>query len=205
MFRRPSARCAALVPLACLLISRFASADGNLKKVNHIIIVMQENHSFDNYFGALTYAPGSPYHNGSPACASTDHQCVDGLRCSVTAGVFTCANANVDNDGSIVHAFKATARCVIPDLDHEWVGSHHEINFANPNGSLSNPLNNGFVRQNDLTEQVDNGENATDDQTMCRFTIRMICPSITSLRRRSRSAIVIFHLWSAQHFPTVHI
>jgi phospholipase C len=33
-----------------------------LQKVNHIIVLMQENHSFDNYFGALSYAPGSPYH-----------------------------------------------------------------------------------------------------------------------------------------------
>ena len=41
-----------------------ASADGDLRKVQHIVIVMQENHSFDNYFGALAYAPGSPYHGG---------------------------------------------------------------------------------------------------------------------------------------------
>jgi phospholipase C len=31
-----------------------------LQKVKHIIILMQENHSFDNYFGALAYAPGVP-------------------------------------------------------------------------------------------------------------------------------------------------
>jgi phospholipase C len=37
-------------------------AEGNLRKVKHIIVVMQENHSFDNYFGALAYAPGTPYH-----------------------------------------------------------------------------------------------------------------------------------------------
>ena len=30
-----------------------AHADGPLHKVKHIIIVMQENHSFDNYFGVL--------------------------------------------------------------------------------------------------------------------------------------------------------
>jgi len=47
---------------------RLALAEGNLKRVNHIIIVMQENHSFDNYFGALAYAPGSPYHNANGAC-----------------------------------------------------------------------------------------------------------------------------------------
>ena len=40
-----------------------ARADGNLNNVNHIIIVMQENHSYDNYFGVLGYVPSSPYHN----------------------------------------------------------------------------------------------------------------------------------------------
>ena len=38
-----------------------ARADGNLQNVNHIIVLMQENHSFDNYFGALAYVPGTPY------------------------------------------------------------------------------------------------------------------------------------------------
>jgi len=34
-----------------------AFADGNLSNVNHIIIVMQENHSFDNYFGCWLTRP----------------------------------------------------------------------------------------------------------------------------------------------------
>ena len=38
-----------------------------LNKVNHIIIAMQENHSFDSYFGALPYAPGL----ASPAAGAT--------------------------------------------------------------------------------------------------------------------------------------
>jgi hypothetical protein len=50
---------------SCLIIPQSAWADGDLNKVNHIIIVMQENHSFDNYFGALAYAPASPYHAAS--------------------------------------------------------------------------------------------------------------------------------------------
>jgi phospholipase C len=45
--------------LISLMIS-VAHADGDLNKVKHIIIVMQENHSFDNYFGVLAYAPGHP-------------------------------------------------------------------------------------------------------------------------------------------------
>lgn len=157
-----AAQCAFL----CLLISPMAFADGNLTNVKHIIIVMQENHSFDNYFGALVYAPGSPYHNGNGACASTDHKCVDGLTCKVSNGTFSCSNSNLDDDGSTVKAFKATSRCVAPDLDHSWVGTHHEMNFANPNSTLKTPLSDGFVRQNDLTEQHDHGEIPTDDQTI---------------------------------------
>jgi phospholipase C len=62
-------------------------AQTGLKKINHIIIVMQENHCFDNYFGALPYAPGSPHHNpsGTDGCAFSDHGCVDGLSCMTDA------------------------------------------------------------------------------------------------------------------------
>jgi hypothetical protein len=48
-----------------------------LARVNHIVVMMQENRSFDNYLGALPYAPGSPYHPGP--CSSGDHACVNGL------------------------------------------------------------------------------------------------------------------------------
>jgi phospholipase C len=152
-----------------------ARADGDLKKVGHIIIVMQENHSFDNYFGALPFAPGSPYHSPHDgrgdvrgACDRDDHACVDGLDCRADkAGTLTCFNKNRDDDGSRVRAFHDTRRCVKPDLDHSWLGSHEEANFHDPNRSLQKAPNNGFVRVNDATEQVDNGvETPTDDQTM---------------------------------------
>jgi phospholipase C len=153
------------------LLTAVALADGSLQKVNHIIVVMQENHSFDNYFGALAYAPGSPYHPGNGACASTDHTCVDGLICTVNNGNYSCKNSNPDDDGSTVYAFHATSRCVIPDLDHSWVGTHFEVNFENPNNTLADPLSDGFVRQNDLTEQIDRGsEKPTDDQTISFYT-----------------------------------
>ena len=95
----------------CLLPAGQSFADGSLSKVNHIIIVMQENHSFDNYFGALAYAPGSPYHNGNGPCAGSDHKCVDGLICTIgTGGSLTCSNSNLDDDGSVVYAFHGTSR-----------------------------------------------------------------------------------------------
>jgi len=158
-----------IVALACSLAAKPARADGNLHKVNHIIIVMQENHSFDNYFGVLPYAPASPYHV-SRTCAATDHKCVNGLTCTADAsGNLTCSNSNLDDDGSTVKAFHATTRCVRPDLDHSWLGTHREMNFENPNATLLQSPANGFVRVNDATEQIDSGESATEDQTMSYY------------------------------------
>ncbi len=147
-----------------------AQAEGDLHKVNHIIIVMQENHSFDNYFGALPYDPASPYHGG--ACAKNDHSCVDGLSCSVDSlGHFTCANANLETDGSIVRAFHESKYCTGPDLDHGWPGSHLEANFNNPAATIISSPNDGFVLRNDVSNQLDSGpETANSDDTMGFYT-----------------------------------
>jgi len=143
----------AAVLFASLAGSQPAWADGGLRKVNHIIVVMQENHSFDNYFGALAFAPGSPYHNGNGACAKNDHHCVDGLSCTVDpSGTFSCLNSNVDNEGGTVFSFHDSRRCVLPDLDHGWVSTHKEANFLLPNKSIHNFLADGFVRVNEITE-----------------------------------------------------
>jgi phospholipase C len=165
--QRMSWRC--LVVVSFLLVGcHRALADGNLQNVKHIIIVMQENHSFDNYFGVLGYA-GGPYHNSkNGSCPAGDHQCVDGLTCKADlTGNLNCANSNLDDNGLVVSAFHEPSRCVLADLDHSWVGTHKEANFLDPNGTLTNFLADGFVRVNDATEQVDKGvENATEDQTI---------------------------------------
>jgi phospholipase C len=150
---------AVLVALAAA--APVAYADGNLQNVNHIIIVMQENHSFDNYFGVLPFAAGSPYHNAkgshrSRACPATDHTCVDGLTCKVNPfGPLICKNHN-RNGGTalpvVVHAFHESRYCTGPDLDHSWDGSHMEGNFRAPNDMIRKSPNDGFVRTNILTE-----------------------------------------------------
>jgi phospholipase C len=163
-----------LMTLALLLTAPAVTlADGDLHKVNHVIVVMQENHSFDNYFGALAYAPGSPYHAGVLGCREKDHDCVDGLTCRVdNTGKLDCLNANVDDDGKRrVKAFHDPNRCVAPDLDHSWLPVHLEANFKNPNATLFMTLSDGFVRVNDATEQLDNGvESPTEDETMGFYT-----------------------------------
>src|SRR6185503_11725715 len=89
---------------AALLAAMPARADGNLQNVNHIIIVMMENHSFDNYLGVLPYVPGTPYHNAKGSgitrgCDPSDHSCVDGLNCRQprNGGMLKCRNANKSN------------------------------------------------------------------------------------------------------------
>ncbi|HKA75106.1 MAG TPA: alkaline phosphatase family protein [Xanthobacteraceae bacterium] len=158
--------------------------------MKHIIVVMQENHSFDNYFGVLAYVPGGVYHpvrgghdddgdhgdrdsgrdsddrDAATGCHPDDHRCVDGLACGVAQnGTLSCSNANIASDGTQVFAFHNTNRCVNPDLDHGWFGTHREANFARPNASLKQFLGDGFVRQN---EPADGSESR--DETMGYYT-----------------------------------
>jgi phospholipase C len=166
MHRMSSA--AVCATLLLLLASQLpVHAQDGLQKVNHIIIVMQENHSFDNYFGVLGYGPDSPYHRGHGACEPEDHRCVDGLHCLRTAKGLTCVNSNLDDNGSTVAAFHEPSRCARPDLDHSWLGTHREANFNAPNRTLPFFLADGFVLVNDATEQLDNGvESPKDDSTL---------------------------------------
>jgi phospholipase C len=82
-----------------VMAGMFAATDGRaatstppgFNNLQHIIIAMQENHSFDNYFGVLGLAAGGPYHNGAGSCAATDNACVNGLSCTRNAaGAYTC-------------------------------------------------------------------------------------------------------------------
>jgi phospholipase C len=112
-------------------------ADGNLQNVNHIIIVMQENHSFDNYFGVLAFAAGTPYHSAKGsgrrrACPATDHTCVDGLSCKVNPfGPLICKNRNPSASFPfVIHTYHESRYCTGPDLDHSWDGSHGRATSA---------------------------------------------------------------------------
>src|SRR5262249_11292092 len=121
----------ALLLSALALSGSAVRADGDLHKVNHIIIMMQENRSFDHYLGALPYAKGTPYHaakatktNPVPTCKTTDSKCVDGLTCKKKKGALICSNSNLDPTGDSVTSFHQTNYCPGPDFDHSWDSSH---------------------------------------------------------------------------------
>jgi phospholipase C len=50
-----------------------------IHKIKHVIVIMQENRSFDSYFGTFPGADGIPMNNGTPTVCVTDpatHACV---------------------------------------------------------------------------------------------------------------------------------
>ena len=58
--------------------TRTAPARG-IHKIKHIVIIMQENRSFDNYFGTYPGADGIPMRNGRPVVCAPDplrHRCL---------------------------------------------------------------------------------------------------------------------------------
>ena len=69
-------RCAALaLPLALAVPAvQPAQAEGNIHKVKHVIVIMQENRSFDTYFGTYPGANGIPMKNGVPTVCVNDPQ-----------------------------------------------------------------------------------------------------------------------------------
>jgi len=76
-----------------------------MAKLKHVVIIMQENRSFDSYFGTFPGADGIPMKNGVPTVCSPDPQ------------TRTCVKPYVDhadvNSGGPHAAFNAVA-----DIDH---------------------------------------------------------------------------------------
>jgi phospholipase C len=51
---------------------RSASAASGVQKIKHVIMIMQENRSFDSYFGTFPGADGIPMSNGVPTVCVPD-------------------------------------------------------------------------------------------------------------------------------------
>ncbi len=99
-----------------------ASADTGISKIQHVIVIMQENRSFDSYFGTFPGADGIPMQNGSPAVCVPDPAhgaCVKPYydpsdRNSGGPHSQNNATADIDGgkmDGFIAQAEKAASNC----------------------------------------------------------------------------------------------
>ena len=81
------------------------------QKIKHIVIIMQENRSFDEYFGTYPGADGIPMQNGVPTVCSNDPktgQCIKPYHNSEdvnSGGPHAASSATADVDGGKMDGF----------------------------------------------------------------------------------------------------
>jgi phospholipase C len=56
----------------CSTATKSTSPEQGIHKIRHVVVVMQENRSFDSYFGTYPGADGIPMKNGQPTVCSPD-------------------------------------------------------------------------------------------------------------------------------------
>ncbi|HEY3143241.1 MAG TPA: alkaline phosphatase family protein [Acidimicrobiales bacterium] len=86
-----------------------------LPEIEHIVIYMQENHSYDSYFGMFHRGDNYRKHHGVPL------------------------NSNTDPDGNRVPVFHAPETCQNgPGVSQRWEATHLQINSGRMDGFLYN-------------------------------------------------------------------
>jgi phospholipase C len=140
--RSMKAAIAAISLLAALTVAAggTTAAATPFGKIKHFVVMMQENRSFDHYFGHLAdYAPGL------------------GVEREPDTG-------NRAPDGGLIKPFHAKHYCEVSDLDHSWTGTHHEWNlgamdgFATQNANAEDPRGKramGYYTEEDLPYYYD--------------------------------------------------
>jgi phospholipase C len=106
---------------------------GTVQSIDHVIFMLQENHTFDDYFGMLNPYRENPNGNGiCPNNASGVPQCwnigddgltynVDGIDDKLTT------TSNTDDEGTVYPLFKFTSTC-IDDESSAWLASYGDVN-----------------------------------------------------------------------------
>ena len=90
----------------------------SLQSIKHVIFMLQENHSFDNYFGMLNpYRKANGWNIGDDG---VDYE-VDGIDDKLGS------ISNVDDEGTSFPLFKFTSTC-IDDESSDWLSSYGDVN-----------------------------------------------------------------------------
>lgn len=111
---------------------------GSLKtSVNHIVLFMQENRSFDHYFGQL-----NKYRSSKGLSTEVDDLSKAGN--IVLRG--WDVNKDAPSDIADQSPFKMNSTC-IGDLSSSWVEFHHDLDLDHPNSPADPPLMNGFAAE----------------------------------------------------------
>jgi phospholipase C len=99
--------------------SSSSKAGSAIHKIKHVIVIMQENRSFDSYFGTYPGADGIPMHNGTPTVCSPDARSGSCTRpfpdhADVNSGgPHGASNSVADVDGGKMDGFIAQARTAV--------------------------------------------------------------------------------------------
>ncbi len=89
-----------------------------LQSIKHVIFMLQENHSFDNYFGMLN--PYRKANNWNMGDDGIDYE-VDGIDTKLGS------ISNVNDEGESFPLFKLTSTC-IDDESSDWLASYGDVN-----------------------------------------------------------------------------
>jgi hypothetical protein len=146
------------------LVNR-SSGPGNVQAVNHVIFMVQENRSFDSYFGHL---PAYWQANGFPS------QPFEGMP-------VTASNPSFDGK-STVPAFHVATECV-QNLSPSWNESHVDWNRTSPTSGT--PAMDGFVYTAEVYAQ-----HAPADEAPIYDTAGI---RAMGLLRRQRFELLLFH------------
>ncbi len=107
---------------------------GNIQSIQHVVFMLQENRSFDTYFGML-----NPYRqsNGWDVSEDGNTYTVDGIDDKLSEF------ANPDDEGQSFNLFKFKSACV-DDMSSAWLESYGDVNRYDFSTSRS-ILMDGFV------------------------------------------------------------
>jgi len=94
---------------------------GSLQSIDHVVFMLQENHSFDNYFGMLNpYRKTNGWNMGDDG---KDYE-VDGIDDKLAT------ISNLDDESATFSPFKFTSTCV-DDMTSDWLASYGDVNRYN--------------------------------------------------------------------------
>ena len=127
-FAKP-AEAGVIRPPGTLPFPHLPEGTDTLPQIQNIIILMMENHSFDNYFGVLDRHVGFPLRHGEPRAA------------------------NPDGNGNLIHAFHMPSTCQPAGIGptQSWNASHISFGAGNRGFVLaSGPVAMGYWTADDL-------------------------------------------------------
>jgi phospholipase C len=101
-----------------------AAGTDTLPAIEHVVVLMMENHSYDNLLGMLGRIPGERARGDGFRMASDGYP----------------ANSNPQADGRPLRAFHMPSTCQLPGQpSQEWVACHDQYNGGRNNGFVTSP------------------------------------------------------------------